>query len=86
MSKHQDLFLKEFAGRRQLAVLINTKQVILAGNRTLKLFGTLPCASGKRMKAVNRIFFANEAAAVAFGYRPCAHCMQSEYRLWKENK
>jgi methylphosphotriester-DNA--protein-cysteine methyltransferase len=59
---------------------------MLAGNRMLKIFGTLECASGKRMKAVNRIFFASEAEAVAFGYRPCGHCMRSKYHLWKENK
>ena len=31
----------------------------------------------------HRVFFADEAAAIAAGYRPCAVCMRGEYRRWK---
>lgn len=86
MINHQDLLIKGFAGRRQLAVLISAKKVILAGNRILKIYGTLQCNSGKKLKTGNRIFFANEAEAMALGYRPCGHCMRTDYLLWKENK
>ena len=86
MINHQDVLANGFAGRRQLAVFISTGQVLLAGNRRLKIYGMLQCVSGKRMKTANRVFFANEADAVALGYRPCGHCMRSEYLLWRENK
>ncbi|HEY1202931.1 MAG TPA: Ada metal-binding domain-containing protein [Niastella sp.] len=48
-----------------------------------KIYGTLSCASGKRMKAENRVFFQNEAEAIAAGYRPCGHCMRKKYLEWK---
>jgi methylphosphotriester-DNA--protein-cysteine methyltransferase len=31
-----------------------------------------------------RVFFADEADAVAAGYRPCARCMPEKYRAWKD--
>ena len=31
----------------------------------------------------HRVFFADEATAVAAGYRPCAICMPEAYRAWK---
>ncbi|WKN41274.1 Ada metal-binding domain-containing protein [Tunicatimonas pelagia] len=58
----------------------------LAGNRKLKIYGTLHCKSGKRMKQENRVFFVNEPEALAQGYRPCGHCMRTAYKIWKEAK
>ena len=29
------------------------------------------------------LIFADEATAIAAGYRPCANCMREEYRAWK---
>jgi methylphosphotriester-DNA--protein-cysteine methyltransferase len=29
------------------------------------------------------VFFADEATAIAAGYRPCASCMPDEYKAWK---
>jgi methylphosphotriester-DNA--protein-cysteine methyltransferase len=29
------------------------------------------------------VFFADEATAIAAGYRPCFVCMREEYRAWK---
>lgn len=83
MINHQELFIKGFSGRRQLAALISKKQVKLAGNRKLKIYGTLHCAYGKRMKTVNRVFFVHEQEALAGSYRPCGYCMRSKYLLWK---
>lgn len=40
------------------------------GNRKLRIYGRLDCASGKRMSRDNRVFFADEAAARAAGFRP----------------
>jgi hypothetical protein len=33
-----------------------------------------------------RVFFANEATAIAAGYRPCAKCMKDKYLLWKSQQ
>lgn len=33
--------------------------------------------------AKRRVFFADEATAIAAGYRPCSVCMRDEYRRWK---
>jgi len=32
----------------------------------------------------HRVFFADEATAIAAGYRPCAVCMKERYLLWKQ--
>jgi hypothetical protein len=45
-----------------------------AGHRGYKIFGTLDCASGKRMKKENRVFFLDLEGAVSQGYRPCKLC------------
>jgi methylphosphotriester-DNA--protein-cysteine methyltransferase len=63
--------------------LINTGEVQFAGNRKLKIYGTLACSSGKRMKVGNRVFFKSEEEAIGLGYRPCGHCMRSAYLQWK---
>ena len=31
----------------------------------------------------HRVFFADEATAIAAGYRPCGTCMRAEYAAWK---
>jgi hypothetical protein len=33
--------------------------------------------------AKHRVFFADEEAAIAAGYRPCGRCMPEEYAVWK---
>ncbi len=34
------------------------------------------------MKRENRVFFSSEVEANNQGYRPCGHCMKSEYKKW----
>ena len=34
----------------------------------------------------SRVFFADEPAAVAAGYRPCAVCMPDAYHAWKARR
>jgi methylphosphotriester-DNA--protein-cysteine methyltransferase len=63
--------------------LIRQKKIRLGGNRRLRIYGVLSCASGKKMKKENRVFFASEAEALDNGYRPCAHCMRAAYQNWK---
>jgi methylphosphotriester-DNA--protein-cysteine methyltransferase len=62
---------------------IKNKQILFAGNSKLKIYGLLNCKSGKRMKKQNRLFFVSESEAIQEGFRPCAHCMNIKYKLWK---
>ena len=60
----------------------------LGGWRGGKIYGELDCASALRAIAKGgyvkeRVFFVDEAAAKAAGYRPCAKCMPDKYARWK---
>ena len=60
----------------------------LGGHRKLKGYGRLDCASALRWIARghyvrHRVFFADEATAIAAGYRPCARCLPDRYGVWK---
>lgn len=68
---------------RQLAADIRAGSITFAGNKRMKIFGTLRCAQGKRMKRENRIFFQSIDEAINEGYRPCGHCMNVAYHKWK---
>lgn len=61
---------------------IKNKQITFAGNKKLRIYGTLNCSSGKRMKKENRVFLSSEKEAVENGYRPCGHCMKDTYKDW----
>ena len=71
---------------KELRKSIRKGDIAFAGNAKLKIYGRLRCASGKRMKRENRVFFNNEAQAKKEGYRPCGHCMRAEYVQWKNEK
>ncbi|MFD2036550.1 Ada metal-binding domain-containing protein [Belliella marina] len=62
---------------------IKHRKICLGGNRKLKIYGTLSCVSGKRLKRENRVFFSSEKEALESGYRPCGHCMKAHYQKWK---
>jgi methylphosphotriester-DNA--protein-cysteine methyltransferase len=62
--------------RRTLHRQIMAGILTLAGNRKLKIYGSLTCASGKRMNRLNRVFFKTENEALALGFRKCKRCMQ----------
>jgi methylphosphotriester-DNA--protein-cysteine methyltransferase len=61
----------------------------LGGNRRLKIYGRLDCPSALRAikrggpYARHRVFFADEASAIAAGFRPCGICMREAYRQWR---
>lgn len=61
----------------------------LGGNGAGQIYGLLDCSSAVRAVRAGdtyqkyRVFFADEAAAVASGYRPCGNCMREQYRAWK---
>jgi methylphosphotriester-DNA--protein-cysteine methyltransferase len=67
----------------KLVALLKSCQLNVGGNSKLKIYGTLSCKSGKRMKKSNRVFFIDEAEAVSLGYRPCGHCMPNQHKIWK---
>jgi hypothetical protein len=69
--------------------LVSTVPGALGGHRRTRVYGRLDCpvalslvARGHDMR--HRVFFADEATAVAAGYRPCGACMREEYRRWKD--
>ncbi len=83
MIRHTDLGEKPFARAKALWTKIKRGEIVLGGNKKLKIYGCLDCRAGKRMKVENRVFFENETRAINAGYRPCAVCMRKEYLLWK---
>ncbi len=69
----------------------STEPGTLGGHKGLKIYGRLDCPSALRYIAKGqyvkyRVFFKDEAPAIAAGYRPCAVCMKEEYKRWKEKQ
>ena len=63
--------------------LIVTVHICYGGNRCLRIYGRLDCASGKRMKRASRVFFGDAAEAREAGFRPCGHCLRDDYARGK---
>lgn len=82
MIEHFKLGDSAFKRFRRLKSLIDEGQIQCAGNRKLKIYGTLSCSSGKRMKTENRVFFKSAEEAINEGYRPCGNCMRRDYLRW----
>jgi alkylated DNA repair protein (DNA oxidative demethylase) len=60
----------------------------IGGHRRSRIYGRLDCPSAARALAKggyadHRVFFADEATAMAAGYRPCAVCMPERYARWR---
>ena len=59
------------------------------GNKRSRIYGRLDCPSAlaaiKRGRTYrqHRVFFADEASALAADYRPCARCMSEAYKKWR---
>ncbi len=79
MISHEEI--NEIALKKQ----IKQHRICFGGNMLLKIYGTLHCKSGKRMKKQNRIFFVDEIEAVQNGYRPCGNCLKEKNKTWKNN-
>ena len=63
----------------------------LGGHRRGHFYGRLDCPSALRAIARghyirHRVFFPDEATAIAAGYRPCAVCLPVTYARWKANR
>jgi len=60
----------------------------LGGNSRDKLYGRLDCPAANSAiqksdtYAKHRVFFADEEAAIAAGYRPCGRCLREQYNKW----
>jgi methylphosphotriester-DNA--protein-cysteine methyltransferase len=80
------MILHHSVSKDRLSYLISTNKIKLAGNKKLKIYGTLDCASGKRMNTLNRVFFGSESEAIQLGFRPCGACLTSQYKIWKKRK
>lgn len=61
----------------------------LGGYRKERRYGRLDCKAARRALAMGRgyeqqrVFFADEATAIAAGYHPCSVCMPEAYKAWK---
>ena len=70
----------------------STTKGTLGGHKRSKIYGRLDCPGAQRAIArrstyqKSRVFFADEATAIAAGYRPCAVCLRDAYRRWQEGK
>lgn len=60
----------------------------LGGHRRSRIYGRLDCRTA--MRAIDRggyvrdrVFFADEDAALAAGFRPCGVCLPVAYAAWK---
>ncbi|MEC8672239.1 MAG: Ada metal-binding domain-containing protein [Pseudomonadota bacterium] len=63
--------------------LIASGHIRYGGNRRLRIYGRLDCASGRRMTRRARVFFGSEDEARRAGFRPCGHCLREGYLRWK---
>ena len=60
----------------------------LGGNRRTRVYGTLDCPVAlsflrRGFEPVHRVFFADEATAIAAGFRPCGACLRERYAEWR---
>jgi len=59
------------------------------GHARQRIYGSLDCRAAARALAKgdtyrrHRVFFADEANAIGAGYRPCAVCLPTQYRVWR---
>jgi methylphosphotriester-DNA--protein-cysteine methyltransferase len=83
MIHHADLGSTREERRAAIGPLIRSGEIQFGGGKPAKIYGTLTCSAGKRMKFENRVFFKNETEALKLGYRPCGHCLRDKYKSWK---
>jgi hypothetical protein len=56
-----------------------------------RVYGRLDCGSARAALArggyaEHRVFFADEATAVAAGFRPCGTCLKPAYAAWRGSR
>ena len=60
----------------------------LGGNGATKVYGTMDCPVAlsflrRGFEPRHRVFFADEATAIAAGFRPCGACLRERYAEWR---
>lgn len=90
MSQKQKLYKLLDENRQEY---LSPEKGLLGGHKKLKIYGRMDCPSANAALkknhdsyASNRVFFKDEATAIAAGFRPCGNCMKEHYHLWKEGK
>jgi hypothetical protein len=61
---------------------------LLGGHGRTKVYGTMDCPVAlsllrRGFEPKHRVFFADEATAIAAGFRPCGACLRERYAEWK---
>jgi len=62
---------------------------LFGGHAKQRIYGRLDCRAATRALSRtgtyrrHRVFFADEAAALAAGYRPCGVCLRPQYQAWR---
>ena len=70
----------------QLIGAIKRGEITYGGGKKARIYGLLTCKAGKRGLKKHRVFFKDEAEALAAGYRPCGCCMWPKYKAWKASQ
>lgn len=63
----------------------------LGGNRETRVYGMMNCSAALKALSLdtrdhyikNRVFFKDEATALAAGFRPCGRCLREKYKQYK---
>jgi hypothetical protein len=60
-------------------------------NRSDRIYGRLDCGSARAAIAKggyvrHRVFFVDEATAIAAGFRPCGSCLKPAYAAWRASR
>ena len=61
------------------------------GNKETGVYGRMDCSAALRALSLdtrdhyiqNRVFFKDEATALAAGFRPCGRCLREKYKQYK---
>ena len=69
---------------RELRIKMREGVICYGGHQRFKIYGTMRCSSGKRMKRENRVLFTGREQAADKGFRPCGHCLPAAYQKWKD--
>lgn len=74
------------------SLILSKTKGTMGGYRKERRYGRFDCKLARRALAngghyaQQRVFFADEATAIAAGYHPCASCMPDEHKVWKASK
>lgn len=85
MVTHLSLGKTTYLRAKKLHELIESKQIVIAGNKRFKIYGLISCKAGKRMRPENRVFFMSTEEVNQKQFRPCGICLKNVYNIWKNS-